>query len=614
MIAGAALVVAIVQSWGQLYPLWRERKERRLLIDRLGRGPYDKATIERSTRYYMRPQCTNVDPSTEPEPRDSLTAPREDLFKKIDDFLQYSRNYRHLIILADSGMGKTSFVLNYYAYNARKRASRRHRIALVPLGLARATELIDALPDKQDTVLFLDALDEDTSAIKDYRARLDQLLALCEPFSKIVVTCRTQFFPRDDEIPSETGMRQIGPRSAGEEGSLRFQRLYLAPFDDATIERYLKRRYPWFRRSVQNRALDIARSVENLSVRPMLLSHIPELVSTSGAFNSASEIYAAMISAWLERETAWVDKDQLNEFSEKLAVEIYSSREQRQMEAVPYEELTRLANDWNIGLHDWQISSRSLLNRDALGNFKFAHRSFMEYLYVRQILDLNPGCMGTMLTDQMMLFLVESLVQLRSDRRIPFLMRSAMKHMSELGVQCWREELNRVSVGEEVLLTRERAAQLWQLTNVRTEQYPLYDVRPFQADVVVNKDRRAAAIAIPVDYRATADMEAMDRMLRRPDAKRYGMIIDFNIGHNDLSDEVSLMVYLSDDKTRELMKDPHPDVVFPSSNKVLEPMLMKLLGEYRESTVFAMAWFVLSSRCTIGINPARSQGTIVVYI
>ncbi|MDZ7289393.1 MAG: hypothetical protein ONB44_11190 [candidate division KSB1 bacterium] len=67
---------------------------------------------------------------------------------------------------------------------------------VIPLGIKDADERIKAVAAKSDTVLFLDALDEDTLAIVDHRQRVLDLCDMTREFRRVLITCRTQFFPR----------------------------------------------------------------------------------------------------------------------------------------------------------------------------------------------------------------------------------------------------------------------------------------------------------------------------------------------------------------------------------------------------------------------------------
>jgi DNA replicative helicase MCM subunit Mcm2 (Cdc46/Mcm family) len=54
---------------------------------------------------------------------------QEDLFAAVDKHLADDSLYRHILLLADSGMGKSSFVLNYYARNQELPTRKRQRLA-----------------------------------------------------------------------------------------------------------------------------------------------------------------------------------------------------------------------------------------------------------------------------------------------------------------------------------------------------------------------------------------------------------------------------------------------------------------------------------------------------
>ena len=336
--------------------------------------------------------------------------PREPFFDKLDDFLAHSNSSRrHLLVLADSGMGKTSLLLNYYATNQSRSAANRHRIALVYLGGGDADELIGAIDSQQDTVLFLDALDEDTSAVDDPAGRLLELAQISKSFRRVVVTCRTQFFPSEDAIPTTAGVMRIGPRRAGEPQELEFWKLFLSPLSDAQVEKYIRLRYPrpWSRQ--RRKAMAAVRQIPQLSVRPMLLAHLPDVMAQRNNTRTASDLYQAMIEAWLERERKWVAPRDLLAFSERLALNLFSGRVQRGGERMSRTEMLDFAELVDCRIEDWKLSGRSLLNRDGDGRIKFAHRSILEYLFVRLGLRSPHVVASLALSDQMTGFLSDEL-------------------------------------------------------------------------------------------------------------------------------------------------------------------------------------------------------------
>lgn len=404
------------------YPWLKAKADRRSLQKRMGAELFPAASIERSVRYYVTPFCQNVDPATGDEPS-AIYSVKQDLFKALDDALSHPTEYKYLILLADSGMGKTSALINYYVRHLR-RWSRKSEIHLVPLNIPDADERIAAIPDKSNTVLFLDALDEDTLAIVDHVERIRLLLKLTREFGRVVITCRTQFFPKDEEIPQETGILKVGGRPAGEKAEYVFHKLYLSPFTDSQVSKYLNRRYPRWRYLRRSKAKRMVQKIPNLTVRPMLLAHIDELVEANVKISYSHELYEEMIEAWLKREEGFIThKEDLRQFCQLLAVDLYTKRQERGAERVPRAELTSLANAWNIPLDDWKLGGRSLLNRDAQGNYKFAHRSIMEYLFVKSFTQGGVEYTDLELTDQMKLFLSESFlsqVKIAKEQLIPF--------------------------------------------------------------------------------------------------------------------------------------------------------------------------------------------------
>jgi len=79
--------------------------------------------------------------------------------------------------------------------------------------------------------------------VVDYKKRMNDLLRKVQHFRKVIITCRTQFFPSEQEEPSETGVMIF----SGERGYHRFHKLYISPFDDNDIDRYLSKRFSFFK-------------------------------------------------------------------------------------------------------------------------------------------------------------------------------------------------------------------------------------------------------------------------------------------------------------------------------------------------------------------------------
>lgn len=290
--------------------------------------------------------------------------------------LENSEENRYLILLADSGMGKTSALMNYYLRNAH-RLRRKFHIKVIPLGIKNPDEHISRIEKKRDTVLFLDAFDEDVRAILDHRERLRIILSLTGEFRAVLITCRTQFFPSDEEIPIETATLKISSRAAGEPAHYIFRKLYLTPFTPKQARKYLQRRYPLFSLKIFRRIKirKMAAKIPHLTSRPMLLAYIDEIVEPGQTIQYSYQLYEEMVKGWLVREEGFIKaRDDLRLFCERLAVDLYLNRAKRGSESVPRKDLTTLAREWGFPiddqkLADWKLSTRSLLNRDALGNY-----------------------------------------------------------------------------------------------------------------------------------------------------------------------------------------------------------------------------------------------------
>jgi len=335
-------------------------------------------------------------------------------------------------------MGKSSFVINYYAHNLKLQKRKRHRLAVVPLGIPNALEAIARIDNKKETVIFLDAFDEDTEAIKDHARRLHELMRACSGYRRVLITCRTQFFPSDEEIPQQTGIARVAPRLPGEPAVYEFWKLYLSPLNDTQVDKFIRQRYPIWRWRKRNQARALVRKIPFLSVRPMLLAYTPDLIESRTAhFKYAFQVYEVMIRKWLERESGWIDPEVLLPFSEKLAVNLFTERSRRGAERISRAELASILKEETVRIDDWKITGRSLLNRDALGNLKFAHRSILEYLVVKRFAIGEPRRQRVELTDNMKTFLLEMIhsAYREKDRPVPVYQHSDLSNAPHMRME-----------------------------------------------------------------------------------------------------------------------------------------------------------------------------------
>ncbi|MFQ6030136.1 MAG: NACHT domain-containing protein, partial [Dehalococcoidia bacterium] len=305
-----------------------------------------------------------------------------------------------MILLADSGMGKTSALLNYYARNQR-RLWGRHRIAITPMR-GDTDRYIESIDRKPETVMFLDGFDEDPRAIEDYQNRLRELLDLCRDFRRVIITSRTQFFPNDEEVPLKTGISRKGPTDVGQGWEYELAKLYLVPLSPTQEREFIRKRYPFWRQLSRAKMRRLVRSIPDLTSRPMLLAAIPEFINRKDlVFNNSVDLYEALIEGWIQREYYWVPSDAMRDFSSRLAFYLYVNRQDRGREIISQEEIETLARQWGIDVDSWKFTGRSLLNRDAAGNYRFGHRTIMEYLVVKRLLSGAAETYDLKLTDQM---------------------------------------------------------------------------------------------------------------------------------------------------------------------------------------------------------------------
>ena len=357
------------------------------------------------TRYYVPTRYQNVPPSEDDEPgRNYIASAKEKLMpiflNKVFNAKKDSEKY--YLILADSGMGKTTFLINLIIKYKNKLqfpwSFPKYEIKLIALGSHNWEEIIAEIPQKGNTILLLDAFDEDTQADIDYASRLSLLLNITTQFKTIILTCRSQFFPSEKEEPFNTGYFTYGER-----GEYKFQKVHLSTFDNSTVRKYLLKRY-----NVLNpfslikyiKANKIVRKCNSLIVRPMLLSYIDELLNSKKEYFYSYQIYEDLINKWVVREsnkTGIIKKyksaeqyqKKLYEFLKALALVLSKKEGNRIYKDEKFEVNGFLLSEYEKEylLTEREVKSKSLLNRTSDGYYKFSHKSILEFFLAKHLIE-----------------------------------------------------------------------------------------------------------------------------------------------------------------------------------------------------------------------------------
>ena len=377
-------------------------------------SPYfDYQKVKRSRELYIPTRYQNCSPTSEEEPAFSHKFVATELlipFFIKTAFDEKKESDKFYLVLADSGMGKTTFIINLYVrYNSLFNFRRKYKIRLFPFGDSRIMDQIRQIPPEEarNTILLLDAFDEDKQLIppsvpdglnddERFRRRLDEIIEAVRDFREVVITSRTQYFPGQEDKPYELKIPTFD-----EKGFHTLAKLYLSPFDSREIKSYLNKKYGLFKfwnYRKKKIAATVVRNSPKLMVRPMLLSYIDYLVEEKHEFTSTKQIYETLVEKWIDREAhkrkpQQVEREKfkqdLRDYSRKVAVAIFRRRKETNMLELKKETAIEIAHTNHLDLQDYEITGQSLLTRDMEGNWKFAHKSILEYFIAKEALE-NP--------------------------------------------------------------------------------------------------------------------------------------------------------------------------------------------------------------------------------
>jgi hypothetical protein len=343
-------------------------------------------------KYYVQPRCQHPNPADYHEEEPGSVA-RSPVFDTLNDFLARKFTTRadgknQLFILSDAGMGKTSLLVMLKLVHLNGFWPPDYHCTLLKLG-SDSLEKIRRIPDRSQTVLLLDALDEDPEAWDRVEDRLKEILSETDNFRRVIISCRTQFFPESGSDPFKNlGRVTVGSRFC--------PIIYLSLFDDHQIEEYLAKRFPdtWFEKVFRRRnekglrSESIVLKMESLRFRPLLLAHVEDILDSTAPVWNEYTTYDALLTAWLTREerksNGRVNAAELFKACTAIAEEMqikgerHFSRKRLQTLLSKQPELEQLSLI-NLG-------GRSLLNRNSRGDYRFSHYTIQEFLMAKAVL------------------------------------------------------------------------------------------------------------------------------------------------------------------------------------------------------------------------------------
>lgn len=304
-------------------------------------------------------------------------------------------------ILGGSGMGKSTFVVNLvwrYIHKYREKTF-PYPIKLLYCGerVQEKDVLIDRIKEienKSNTILVLDALDESNWAIDNYNDFYVNLLENIVEFRFVIITCRTQFFEKHEDEPEIVPVRKPASKKQKQ-----FMKFYVSPLKDSEVRGYLNKKY-LLRFSAKKKAKAIVKNCNQIMARPLLLSYIDDLLNSNieDRPESIIQIYEIIIDKWLEREANFAATGDMNkytkmllEFSSEYALCLVQPTFKKTATGVAFnsheDQKKAIIERYKPYINEKNLKGRSLLNRDTKDEYKFAHKSFMEYLVAKQIFE-----------------------------------------------------------------------------------------------------------------------------------------------------------------------------------------------------------------------------------
>lgn len=348
----------------------------------------------------------------------------------VDDFLE--SEYKALLILGDYGSGKTSFCYIYALGLLEKfiQGKSGYLPIMIKLrGYNKAVGVAQLLTDyfvnslginnfnivslklllkNINVVLIFDGFDEVAKKV-DFDIKYDVLKEICslvESNTKIIVTCRPNYFQNALEF-KQIFQNSHFPYEPGEKPIIEFIENSIAELDLNQINYYIES----YREELKKLGVSISEILQiianthdltDLAKRPfllyMILNTLPKILeeekSEKNTKINAYRLYLVYTDNWIKREDSknktLIRQEDKEFFCKELAFELYNSNSvSLSYKDFPlaikkhFKDVERI-EDIDYFTHD--IQSCSFLTSDRTGDFKFIHKSFMEYFVADRVI------------------------------------------------------------------------------------------------------------------------------------------------------------------------------------------------------------------------------------
>lgn len=390
---------------------------------------YDEYDIEFD---YLDEEELDVYESTDMEQGNSSTDAEEKVLMReyVDDFIE--SEYKALLILGDYGSGKTSFCYIYTLELLDKFIQGRSRVLpiLIKLrGYNKAVGVAQLLTDyfvndlginnfnilslklllkNINTVLIFDGFDEVAKKV-DFDIKYDVLKEICslaEKETKIVVTCRPNYFQNASEF-EQIFQNSYFPYEPGDKPLPEFIENTILELDLPQIKCYIESYQNELKKSNISisevlQTISSTHDLTDLAKRPfllyMILSTLPKILKEEKKEKNfkinAYRLYVVYTDNWIKREESknktLIKKEDKELFCKELAFELYVSNnlslsyKDFPMAIKRHFKYIERIEDIDYFTHD--IQSCSFLTSDRSGDFKFIHKSFMEFFVADRVI------------------------------------------------------------------------------------------------------------------------------------------------------------------------------------------------------------------------------------